>query len=91
MKPLIIYCSRTGNTEKVVRFMGKKLNADVISVEQISDKHFIGRKLIGLASGIYWGRHDRSVFDAAEKISKDSKISVFIFERLRTEALAISV
>ena len=76
MKPLILYCSRTGNTEKVVRLMGKHLEADVMSTEQISDEDFAGRTLIGLASGIYWGRHDRSILEAAEKISRDCKIFI---------------
>jgi len=76
LNTLVIYCSRTGNTEKVVQFMGKKINADVISTDQISDEDIIGRKLIGLASGIYWGRHDKSIFNASEKIPKDCGVFI---------------
>lgn len=56
--------------------MGEILKADVVATEDMADEDLTGRKLIGLASGIYWGRHDQSLFEAAEKISKDSKIFI---------------
>jgi hypothetical protein len=56
--------------------MGEKLDADVFSVEQISDEVFSGRRLIGLASGIYWGRQDKSIFEAARKIPQDCQVFI---------------
>ena len=41
MRPLIIYCSRTGNTEKIVRFMGEKLGEDIISLNRFLTKIFL--------------------------------------------------
>lgn len=89
MKPLIVYCSRTGNTEKVVQVMGKKLGADVISSDRITGSDFSNRHLVGLASGVYWGFLDRSLFKAAGMIQKTSRVFIvttcsFKFRILKT-------
>ena len=76
MKPLIVYCSRTGNTAKVVHAMGKKLDADVLSTDHISVNDFNNRKLVGLASGVYWAFLDKSLFNAAELIPKDCRVFI---------------
>jgi hypothetical protein len=76
MKPLIVYCSRTGNTEKVVQVVGKKLDADVLYTDHVSANDFNHRKLVGLASGVYWAFLDKSLFYAAELIPKDCRVFI---------------
>ena len=84
MRPLIMYCSRTGNTAKVVAAMARMLDAEMLDIGALHDepdavqrldRALAGRPLVGLASGIYWARPDKFLFWAANRV--DASCPVF--------------
>ncbi len=74
MKPLILYYSKTGNTEKILSGLMDRGDIDLILADEVAAIDLKGRSLVGLASGIYWGKHHRSLFRAAKKIAKGSRV-----------------
>lgn len=76
MKPLVLYCSRTGNTAKVASAMAAALGADLAPAQAATPALVAGRPLIGLASGIYWARHDKPLFRAAALLPRGAAVFV---------------
>ena len=62
MKPLIIYYTKTGNTQKLLSDCLTCSSIDIVSANEATVDDLMGRSLIGLASGIYWGKHHSSLF-----------------------------
>ena len=80
MKTLIIYTSlHHGNTEKVVRAMASVLNADLLRVEQANANVLAEYDLIGFGSGIYFGRHHKSLLDYVDRLPTLTNRKAFIF------------
>ncbi len=75
--PLIVFCSQTGNTRRVVETMAEPLNAEVAAIDQLKDHHLRGRPLIGLGSGVYWLRLARPVVDLAARLPAASRVFIF--------------
>ncbi|MCI2427102.1 flavodoxin, partial [Candidatus Acetothermia bacterium] len=62
MKALIIYLSvHHNNTEKVARVLAKALDADLLKVREADAAILKQYDLIGFGSGIYFGRHHKSL------------------------------
>jgi flavodoxin len=80
MKTLIIYISiHHGNTEKVAKVMANILGADLLQVEQAEASTLEQYDLIGFGSGIYVGKHHRSLLDFADKLPTMRSKKAFIF------------
>ena len=80
MKPLIVCVSiHHGNTLKIAEAMAEVLEAEILSPRQVLAKRLSDYDLIGLGSGIYFGKHHRSLLELAEKLPRSGKIRVFIF------------
>ncbi len=82
MKPLIVYQSRTENTEILVDAMAPILNADLMTVDRVRPGHFKGRTLIGFGSGIYYARVDRKIYEAAAFVPGNCNVFMFITSSL---------
>lgn len=79
LKIAIVYVSiHHGNTEKVAKVFAKILNADLKKPEQISPNGLLNFDLIGIGSGIYFGKHHKSLLEFAEKLPPTNK-KAFIF------------
>jgi flavodoxin len=80
MKALVIYVSlHHGNTEKVARAMANVLGTVPLQVKQ-ADSDMLGPyDLIGFGSGIYFGRHHRSLLDFVDKLPPIENKKAFIF------------
>lgn len=79
MKTIIICVSEShGNTLKVAKAMAEVLDAPVVSPEEFDMSKAGEYDLIGLGSGIYKGKHHKSILELAEKLPKNVN-SVFIF------------
>lgn len=86
MKTLIIYKSiHHGNTEKVAKVMATALSADLLEVEQVDVNVLAKYDLIGFGSGIYFGRHDKSLLELVDKLPvlKNKKTFTFATSGLR--------
>ena len=79
MKNAIIYVSiHHSNTEKVAKTFAKILDADLKKPEQIDPSGLSDFDLIGFGSGIYYGKHHKSLLEFAEKLPPTNK-KAFIF------------
>jgi len=96
MKTLIVYNSiHHGNTEKIANAMARELNADLVKSSSVSEVDFSKYDLIGLGSGIYFGKHHVSILNLVEKMGdvKDKRFFIFstsgssenIFNKLNNE------
>ena len=57
MKTIILYASsHHGNTQKVAQAMAEELNAQLVDLTRESAPDLTGYDLIGVASGIYYGK-----------------------------------
>ena len=79
MKTLILYKSiHHKNTEKIAKAIAEELNADIYDVNKVSPEIIENYDIIGFGSGIYFGKHHKSLFKFLDKISKTNK-KAFIF------------
>jgi len=80
MKVLIIYISvHHGNTEKVAKVMAKILDADLLQVGQVDASMLKQYNLIGFGSGIYFGKHHKSLLDFVDMLPMLRNTKTFIF------------
>jgi flavodoxin len=79
MKALILYKSiHHKNTEKIAKAIAEELNADIYDIDKVSPDIIKNYDLIGFGSGIYFGKHHKSLFKFIDKIGKTNK-KAFIF------------
>lgn len=67
------------NTIKVANVIGEVLNADVIAPKDFDVDSIARYDLIGFSSGIYNGRHHKSILDLVSNINKQNNKKAFIF------------
>jgi len=80
MKVLILYISvHHGNTERVAKVMANILDADLLQVEQADASMLEQYDLIGFGSGIYFGKHHKSLLDFVNKLPTLRNKKAFIF------------
>jgi flavodoxin len=80
MKTLIIYISvHHGNTEKVAKVMANILDADLLQLEQADSSTLEQYDLIGFGSGVYFGKHHKSLLDFVDKLPMLPNKKAFIF------------
>jgi flavodoxin len=80
MKTLIIYVSvHHGNTEKVAKAMANTLDAVLLEVKQANAGMLEQYDLIGFGSGIYFGKHHRSLLDFVDMLPMLRNKKAFIF------------
>ena len=83
MKALIIYISvHHGNTERVAKVMADILDADLLKVKQVDASMLEQYDLIGFGSGIYFGKHHKSLLDFADKLPMLRNKKAFIFSTI---------
>lgn len=80
MKALIIYISvHHGNTERVAKIMANTLDAALLEVKQADASMLEQYDLIGFGSGIYFGKHHKSLLDFVDKLPMLRNKKAFIF------------
>ena len=69
MKTLIIYVSlHHGNTEKIAKAMAEVLEAKLVKPNEAYVKALLECDLIGFGSGIYFGKHHKSLLKLVDKL-----------------------
>lgn len=77
-KTLIIYQSiHHNNTEKVAKVIAKELNADLKKPSQV--KNISKYDLIGFGSGIYNGKHHRTIMEFIDNLDAQDNKDCFVF------------
>ncbi len=80
MKTLIVYASvHHGNTEKVGRAMADVLRADMVKTVDARPGMVQQYDLVGFGSGIYFGKHHRSLLDFVGALPPQSGRRAFVF------------
>ena len=77
----IIVCESVhhGNTRRVAEAMAKVLGADVVTPAELNDPgRLTAFDLVGFGSGIYFGRHHRSLRKFVDRLP-DMRKNVFLF------------
>jgi oligopeptide/dipeptide ABC transporter ATP-binding protein len=80
LKSLILCFSyHHNNTEKVAKQIAGVLSAEIKSPLNFSSSGIVGYDLIGLGSGIYFGKHHKTLLELADKLPSTAGQKVFIF------------
>jgi flavodoxin len=80
MKSLIVLFSyHHNNTEKIAKVIAKVLNAEIKTPQQINPEELQDYDLIGFGSGIYGGRHHKSILELVDKLFKVTDRKAFLF------------
>jgi len=67
------------NTLKVSEAMAEEMDADILSPEAVDANTIEQYDIIGIGSGIYFGKHHRSIFEFIRKIDTFSGKHVFVY------------
>jgi flavodoxin len=78
------------NTEKIADVLARVLEAKVVRPEQIDFEQLRSTGLVGLGSGIYDGRHHRSLFDLVERLPHATGKRAFIFSTCGVPAIGMN-
>jgi flavodoxin len=80
MKTLIVYTSvHHQNTEKVAKVMAEELKADLILVADAKPETLAAGDLVGFASGIYFGKHHKTLLKFVETLPLMTGKRAFVF------------
>jgi len=80
MKTLIIYHSfHHGNTEKIAKVLTDELKAKMVKTEDEETNNWDEYALIGFGSGIYNGKHHKSVLQFVDKLPAVKGKKAFVF------------
>jgi len=89
MKTLIVYMSvHNGNTKKIAKVMAEVLGADLFKPDEISPEDVKDYGLVGFGSGIYFGRHHKSLLKFIENTDGKEK-KAFIFSTSGNKKLPV--
>jgi flavodoxin len=80
MKTVIVYASvHHQNTEKVAKVMAEALEADLIPVANAKPETLATYDLIGFGSGIYFGKHHKTLLRFVETLPPMTQKKAFVF------------
>jgi len=80
MKTLIICLSyHHKNTAKIALVFASTLNAEIKTPQEVNPNGLSEYGLIGFGSGIYFGKHHKSLLDLADKLPQVTDKKAFIF------------
>ena len=74
----VVESSHQGNTMKIARAMAEVAPMDITSVEDAPKYNFNDSDIVGFGSGIYYGKHDKSIMEFVEKVC-DKEAYTFVF------------
>jgi flavodoxin len=76
---LVLYSYHHHNTEKIANVFAKVLDAQVKTPQQIKPEELQEYDLIGFGSGIYGGKHHKTLLDLAGRLPRVAGGKAFIF------------
>jgi len=76
---LILFSYHHKNTEKVASVFAKVLGAQIRTPQQTSPEELQEYGLVGFGSGIYGGKHHKSLLDLADELPQVTNRRAFIF------------
>lgn len=80
MKAAVVYASiYYRNTEKVARAIAEVLKADLYKAWEVDPNTLLRYDLIGFGSGIYFGKHHKSLFKLVDRFPRVEGKKAFVF------------
>ena len=80
MKSIVIFQSvHKGNTKKIAEAIAGMLGAKLVKPDEVDVNNLNDYALIGLGSGIYFGRHHQDILSLAAKIPPVPGQKIFLF------------
>jgi len=80
MKTMIVYTSvHHQNTEKVAKVMAEALEAELVPVAKAQSESLATCDLIGFGSGIYFGKHHKTLLQFVETLPPVVQKKAFVF------------
>jgi flavodoxin len=76
---LVLFSYHHKNTEKIANVFAKVLDAHIKTPQQINPEELQEYDLVGFGSGIYGGKHHKSLLDLADKLPNVTSRQAFIF------------
>ena len=76
---LVLYSYHHNNTEKIANVFAKVLDAQIRTPQQINIEELQEYSLIGFGSGIYGGKHHKTLLDLADTLPQVTNRKAFIF------------
>lgn len=76
---LVLFSYHHKNTEKIANVFAKVFDAQIKTPQQIIPEDLQEFGLVGFGSGIYGGKHHKSLLDLADKLPKVTNRKAFIF------------
>jgi flavodoxin len=89
MKSLVVlYSYHNHNTEKIANALARILDAEIKTPRQIDPGNLEEYGLIGFGSGIYGGKHHKTLLDLADRLPQVTHRSAFLFSTCGAPAVA---
>ena len=80
MKSIVIFQSvHKGNTKKIAEVLAGELDAKLVKPGEIKVNDLKNYDLVGMGSGIYFGKHHQDILNLVEKVPPTVGQKVFIF------------
>jgi flavodoxin len=76
---LVLFSYHHKNTEKIANLFAKVLDAKIKTPQQTNPEELQEYSLIGFGSGIYGGKHHKTLLDLADKLPHATNRKAFIF------------
>jgi flavodoxin len=76
---IICYSHHHFNTQKIATVIGNTINAEMKNPTEVNPADLLSYKLIGFGSGIYFGKHHRTLLQLVDKMPQNGNQQVFIF------------
>ena len=76
---LVVVSVHHGNTRKIAEKMASELNAYVVEPEEIRPEEALEYDLLGLGSGIFFGRFHRRILDFVDRLPPGGGRKAFVF------------
>ena len=74
----VVESKHLGNTLKIAKAMSEETDMTIVNVNEAKNYDLNDFDIIGLGSGIYFGRHDKRLMEFAENLD-DKKSYTFVF------------
>lgn len=87
---LVLYSYHNHNTEKIANVFAQVLDAEIKTPQQINPRDLEGYSLIGFGSGIYGGKHHKTLLDLANKLTPVTDRKAFIFSTCAVPAAGMT-
>ena len=92
MKSIVVYYSKSGNTEKIAQAIAAGLGTTAKKLDEVNPRELTGYDVIGIGSAVHRGAPDKSVLDFIQKMPelKGKKAALFCTKSIAGDKTTIA-